>query len=231
MERNGVLANRWNGPIKREHRSEKRLAWSQEKNQTHKERLLQHDTLAADLETVSIRHAESIDIDKTLQEKIKELRSHQDINSKHEIKMLQKQIESEKEKRCALKIERTSIKKTIQELKDSGLNGSRINGRRPTSSVPVPTVNERLEVPGMFSLQVLPISIFKIEPQDSDSFQNNTTEDFAEASESSTNMAPYFNQNYIIPILENETLDTGFSLSGASREILVYYMISFNLFI
>jgi hypothetical protein len=54
MERNGVLPNRWNGPTKREHRSEKRLAWSREKNQTHQERLSQHDTLAAELETISI---------------------------------------------------------------------------------------------------------------------------------------------------------------------------------
>ena len=164
MEQNGVLANRWNGPTKREHRSEKRHAWSQEKNQTRQERLSLHDTLTADLETVSIRHAESIEIDKALQEKIKSLRSHQDIGSKQEIKMLQKQIESEKEKRRALKIEKTGIKKTMQELKDSGLNGSRINGRRPTFSNPVPTadnpapqpdiekslpnVNEHLEVPG-----------------------------------------------------------------------------------
>jgi hypothetical protein len=75
MERNGVLANRWNGPIKREHRSEMRHTWSREKTQTHHERLTQHDTLAADLETVSIRHAESIEIDKALREKIKALRS------------------------------------------------------------------------------------------------------------------------------------------------------------
>ena len=82
MEQNGVLANRWNGPIEREHRSEMRHAWSQEKNQTCQECLLQHDTLAAELETISIQHGESIDIDKDLQEKIKILRSHQDINSK-----------------------------------------------------------------------------------------------------------------------------------------------------
>ena len=178
MERNGVLANRWNGPIKREHRSEMRHAWSREKNQTCQERLSQHDTLATELETVSIRLADSIDIDKSLQEKIKRLRSHQDISSKREIKILQKQIESEKEKRRTLKIERTSIKKTMLELKDSGLNGSRLNGRRPTSSTPVPTadnpaphsdienppslpnINEHpsLEVPGMFTLLQLQVS-------------------------------------------------------------------------
>jgi hypothetical protein len=169
MERNGVLPNRWNGPTKREHRSEKRLAWSREKNQTHQERLSQHDTLAAELETISIRHAESIDLDKALHEKIKGLRSHQDISSKQEIKIVQKQIESEKEKRRALKIERTGIKKTMQELKDSGLSGSRINGRRPASSTPIPPVDNpagqsdiekslpninespNLEIPSMFT--------------------------------------------------------------------------------
>ena len=66
---------------------------------------------------------ESLEIDKTLQGKIKALRSHQDISSKQKIKMLQKQVEGEKEKRHALEIERTSIKKSLQELKDSGLNG------------------------------------------------------------------------------------------------------------
>jgi len=170
MERIGVLPNRWNGPIKREHLSEQRHAWSREKYQTHQEHLSQHDTLTADLETVSIQHAESIKVDKALQEKIKDLRSHLDTSSKQEIKMIQKQIEGEKEKRRALKIERTSIKKKFQELKDSGLNGSRINGRRPTSSTPVPTtdnqleaprsdvenpltnVNEHLEVPSMFTV-------------------------------------------------------------------------------
>ena len=98
--------------------------------------------LAAELETVSSWHVESLEIDKTLQGKIKALRSHQDISSKQEIKMLQKQVEGEKEKRHALEIERTSIKKSLQELKDSGLNWSRINGCRPRSSsqalTPVP---------------------------------------------------------------------------------------------
>jgi hypothetical protein len=177
MERTGVLPNRWNGPIKREHRSEQRHAWSREKNQTHQERLSQYDALAADLETVSIRHAESIDIDKALHEKIKALRvrSQQDINSKQEIKIIQKEIESEKEKRRSLKIEKSRIKKTLQEFKDSALNGSRINGRRPTSSTPtpkadnppphsdvenpIPNLNDHLEVPGRFTL--LHISIFK----------------------------------------------------------------------
>jgi hypothetical protein len=118
-----------------------RHAWNREKNQTLQERLLQHVTLAAELKTVSIRHAESIDIDKALQEKIKTLSSHQDISSKQEIKILQKQIESEKEKRRTLKIEKTGIKKTMQELKNSGLNRSCINGRWPTSSTPIPTAD------------------------------------------------------------------------------------------
>ena len=186
MEDIGILPNRWNGPIKREHLSEQRHAWSQEKTQTHLERLSQYETLAADLETVSIQHAESIEIDKALQEKSKalRLRSKQDISSKQEIKIIQKEIEIEKEKRRVLKIKRTSLKKTMQELKDFGLNGSRINGRRPTtSSTPAPTadtgtttsntphsdvenpqplvpnVNEHLEAPGMFTL--VRISIFK----------------------------------------------------------------------
>ena len=178
MERIGVLPNRWNGPSKREHLSEQRRAWSHEKNQTHQERLSQHDALSADLATVSIRHAESMDIDKALQEKIKALRvrSQQDSSSKHEIKRIQKEIEIEKEKRRALKTEKTRIKKTIQELKDSGLNGSRINGRRPTSSSLMPAtdnppshsdieklfpdINEHLEVPSTST--VLWISLFSM---------------------------------------------------------------------
>jgi hypothetical protein len=235
MERIGVLPNRWNGPIKREHLSEQRHAWSREKNQTHQERLSQHDALAAELETVSIRHAESIDIDKALQEQIKALRSQQDISSKQEIKNIQKEIESEKEKRRALKIERTRIKKTMQELKDSGLNGSRINGRRPTSSTPTPTadnppphsdldiplpnVNEHLEVPSMSTL--LRISI-KFNLKDlSDSFldilytMDSESEDLKMA-EASTNTAPYFNPNYI-PVIENDHLDSGSTgFNGAS---------------
>ena len=138
------MPNRWNGPIKREHLSEQRHAWGREKIQTHQELLSRHDALAADLETISIRHAESIVIDKALQEKIKALRVHsqQDISSKQEIKIIQKEIESEKEKRRVLKNERTGIKKIMQELKDSGLSGSRINGRRPTSSTPAPTADK-----------------------------------------------------------------------------------------
>jgi hypothetical protein len=192
MEHIGVLPNRWNGPIKREHLSEQRHAWSREKNQTHQERLSQHDALVADFETVSIRHAESIDTEKALQEKIKALRvgSQHDISSKQEIKIIQREIECEKEKRRALKIDKAGIKKMIQELKDSGLNGSRINGRRPTSSsTPAPTsdnppqgppshpdvgilenpfpnvlnASEHLELPSMFTLQVLRFSIFKIQ--------------------------------------------------------------------
>ena len=84
MEDMRILLNRWNGPIKREHLSEQHHAWSQEKNQTHLERLSQYETLAADLETVSIQYAKSIEIDKALQEKSKALRLHskQDISSK-----------------------------------------------------------------------------------------------------------------------------------------------------
>jgi hypothetical protein len=236
MERNGVLQNRWNGPIKREHRSEKRLAWSREKNQTHQERLSQHDTLAAELETTSIRHAESIELNKSLQDKIKALRSHQDISSKQEIKDLQKQIETEKEKRRALKIERTGIKKTMQGLKDSGLNGSRINGRRPASSTPIPTVDNpagqsdieaslpninespNLETPSMFIFfgsQYLKFN-FRYLIKVSDSLLNNTMEDLAEASLTSMNAATFFEQVYNPTILENEPQAFPHSTTGFS---------------
>ena len=73
MERIGILPNCWNRPSQREHLSEQHHAWTWEKKQTHQERLLQHDALAADLEGISIRHTESIDIDKALQESIKAL--------------------------------------------------------------------------------------------------------------------------------------------------------------
>ena len=62
MERLGVLPNRWNGPIKREHLSEQRRAWSHEKNRTHQEHLSQHDALSADLAAVSIQHADTVDL-------------------------------------------------------------------------------------------------------------------------------------------------------------------------
>ncbi|KAF8951490.1 hypothetical protein BDZ97DRAFT_1909987 [Flammula alnicola] len=132
MEKNGVLPKRWNGPNEREHLSEQRRAWSHEKKKTHQERLSQYDILEAELDTVSLRQTESLNVDKALQEQIKVLRSDQGVNSKEKIKALQKQVETEKEKRRALKTRRQEIKKDIQELKDSGLNGSRINGRRPT---------------------------------------------------------------------------------------------------
>ena len=61
----------------------------------------------------------------------------------------------------------------------------------------------------------------------SDSFLNNTSEDIADAS--NTNTAQYFNQDYTIPSLENEPLDTGFS--GASRATLAHIGIGFNPFI
>ena len=239
MERIGVLPNRWNGPIKREHLSEQRRAWSREKNQTHQEHLSQHDALAADLQTASIRHAESMDIDKALQEKIKALRvrSQQDSSSKQEIKVIQKEIEIEKEKRRELKIEKTRIKKTMQELKDSGLNRSRINGRRPTSSTPTPTAqvdnppsrsdidnflpnindSEHLEVPSMFT--VLPISLFKIQIKgpflDYLNTMESESEDLTVAEASSMNTAQYFNPNYI-PVIEKDNLDSGTGFSGAS---------------
>ena len=156
MENIGILPNHWNGPIKQEHRSEQRHAWS-----THQEHLSQHDALASDLETVSIWHAESIDIDKALQEKIKALRVHSqhDISSKQEIKTIQKEIEIKKKKRHALKIERAGIKKTMQELKDSGLNSSRINGRRPTSSTPAPTGDKLNPLPHSDIKNPLPLLV------------------------------------------------------------------------
>ena len=182
-----------------------------------------------------------MDIDKALQEKIKALRVHsqQDSSSKQEIKVIQKEIEIEKEKRRALKIEKTRIKKTMQELKDSGLNGSRINGRRPTSSTPTPTaqvdnppsrsdidnflpnINDSehhdLEVPSMFT--VLPISLFKnqiIGPfLDYLNTRESESEDLTMAEASSMNTAQYFNPNYI-PVIEKDNLDSGTGFSGAS---------------
>ena len=237
MERLGVLPNRWNGPIKREHLSEQRRAWSHKKNRTHQEHLSQHDALSADLAAVSIRHAESMDIDKALQEKIKALRvrSQQDSSSKLEIKIIQKEIEIEKEKRRAMKTEKTCIKKAMQELKDSGLNGSRINGRRPTSSTLTPTadnppshsdvdnllpnINEDLEVPSMFT--VVRISLFKIQLKGPFLDNLNTMESesddltMAEASSTNTQAAPYFNLNDL-PVIEKDILDSGIGFGGAS---------------
>ena len=240
MERSGVLPNRWNGPIKRERLSEQRRAWSREKNQTHQENLSQYEALSDDLATISIRHAESMNIDKALQEKIKTLRvhSHQDSSSKQEIKIIQKEIDIEKEKRRALKTEKTRIKKTMQELKDSSLNGSRINGRRPTTSTLTPTADnppsysnvddllpnindlEHLEVPSMFT--VLRILLFNVQLKGLFLDNLNTTmesesQEMTMAEASSTNTAPYFNPNLnYIPVLEKDNWGLAKGFHGAS---------------
>lgn len=150
MECNGVLPKRWNGPSEREHLNCQRRAWSQMKQKDCDDKLAHHDEFTAELQRLSSQQAESLTLDKSLQAQIKTLRDNQDTGWKEKIKALQKQVDDEKQKRRGYKNRRQVINNSIQELKDMGLNGSRVNGWHMTHLIEtvVPVRPELSNSPG-----------------------------------------------------------------------------------
>jgi hypothetical protein len=156
MERNAVLPKRWNGPLEREHLNSQRRSWSQVKQKDRDDKLAHYDEFTTELQKLSLQQAESLNLDKLLQGQIKMLRDNQEIDWKEKIKALQQQVEDEKEKRRGYKNRRQVINKSVQELKDNGLSGTRVNGRRPTHSANNMAVgllgNEVTNMSGMLAL-------------------------------------------------------------------------------
>jgi len=150
MERNGVLPKRWNGSAEREHLNTQRQAWTHAKKKNRDDKLAHHDEFTAELQTLSTQQTESLDLDKSLQAQIKALRDTHDIDWKERIKALEQQVEDEKEKWRGFKNRWQVINVAIQELKDNGLSGSRINGHCPTLQVENQAVkNEPYDTSGM----------------------------------------------------------------------------------
>lgn len=144
MEENAVLPKRWNGPSEREHLNTQRRAWSHAKQKDRDSKLAHHDEFTAELQFISSQQAESLKLDKSLQAQIQMLRDNRNSNWKEEIKDLQQQIEAEKEKRRGYKNQQQIINKSIQGLKDNGLSGARLHGRRPALSVEKRTAEDDL---------------------------------------------------------------------------------------
>ena len=155
MEHNAVLPKRWNGPSEREHLNTRRRAWSHAKQKDRDDKLDRHDEFTAELQALSSQQAESIKLDKLLQAQIKTLRDNRDHDWKEKIKAVQQEVEVEKEKRRGYKSRRLLINQSIQELKDNGLSGTRVNGRRPTFSAGSSTVGHKIyDVFGTSSLSM-----------------------------------------------------------------------------
>ena len=108
------------------------------------DKLDRHDELTAELQALSSQQAESIKLDKLLQAQIKTLRDNRDHDWKEKIKVVQQEVEVEKEKRRGYKSQRLLINQSIQELKDNGLSGAQVNGCRPTLSAGSSTVGQKL---------------------------------------------------------------------------------------
>ena len=144
MERNAVLPKRWNGPSEREHLNTQRRAWSHAKKKERDDKLADHDEFTAELKMLSSQQADSLKLDKSLHAEIQTLRDNKDVNWKEKVKALQQQVEEEKEKRRGYKNQRLVVSKSIQELKDNGLSGVRLHGRRPALSVESKTVEKEL---------------------------------------------------------------------------------------
>jgi len=163
MEQNAVLPKRWNGPSEREHLNTQRWAWSHAKQKDRDDKLAHHDEFTAELQMLSSQQANSLELDKSLQAQIQTLRNNQNTNWKEEIKALQQQVEAEKEKRRGYKNRRQVVNKSIQELKDNGLSGARVHGRRPALSVESKPVDKDLfEGPGTLLLCGTSISFKKV---------------------------------------------------------------------
>ena len=93
---------------------------------------------------LSSQQAESLKLDKLLQAQIQMLRETQIADWKEESKVLQQQIEAEKEKRQGYENQQQIINKSIQELKDNSLSGTQLHGRHPALSVESKTMEKEL---------------------------------------------------------------------------------------
>jgi hypothetical protein len=149
MEGAGILRDRWNGPAKRERHSAQRKAWKHAKETKRADQLSQYDKLMEELTSGNFQRKESLDRTKRLEDEIKEIRKtsgmslSSDLRSK--VQELQEKCSQEKQMRRDWNSCRQKIENTLQSLKGGGLNGTRLNGRRPTERpsdiVPVMNLN------------------------------------------------------------------------------------------
>ena len=135
MEHNGTLPKCWNGSAEQEHLNTQHWAWTHAKKKDCDNKIAHYDEFTTELQTLWTQQTESLNLDKSLQAQIKALQNNCDINQKGRLKALQQQVKDEKKKQWELKNQQQVIDIAIQELKDNGLSGSRINGCCPAVSV------------------------------------------------------------------------------------------------
>jgi hypothetical protein len=129
------MPRRWNGVAEREKLSAQRRNWSHRKGSIRDDQLTEYDNLQEEREVGLQLSKESIVEGKRMDVEMKNLRDTMKFDSNADFKDklvdLRRNIEQEKEKRRRLMGRRKEIDARIQELKDTGLNGARLNARRP----------------------------------------------------------------------------------------------------
>jgi hypothetical protein len=133
--REGVSPRRWNGIGEREKRSAQRQTWQARKSAHRDQQLSAYDLL-------KLERDEGAEVNKASLARSKEIESHikaiqlQIAIDRHrsdlpeEVASLRLELEQEKSSRKPWTSRRAEIDKEIQKLKDGGLLGVRINGRR-----------------------------------------------------------------------------------------------------
>ncbi|KAJ7862404.1 hypothetical protein B0H14DRAFT_2575473 [Mycena olivaceomarginata] len=137
MERDGVMPNRWNGSAQREKLSAQRQKWATRKAAIRNDQLTSYDTLKEERDSGSEENKASLERQRSLEAQIKLLQDKMKLDRhrtdlQEQIIALRRDVDAEKSIRREWAVRRADIDKEIQRLRDSGLAGARLKGRRPS---------------------------------------------------------------------------------------------------
>ncbi|KAJ7824717.1 hypothetical protein B0H14DRAFT_2596999 [Mycena olivaceomarginata] len=137
MERDGVMPNRWNGSAQREKLSAQRQKWGARKAAIRNDQLTSYDTLKEERDSGSEENKASLERQRSLEAQIKLLQDEMKLDRhrtdlQEQIIALRRDVDAEKSIRREWAVRRADIDKEIQRLRDSGLAGARLKGRRPS---------------------------------------------------------------------------------------------------
>lgn len=137
MERSGVHKNRWNGPTERERQQSQRQQRNSRKLGLRNTQVEDYKDLQEERRIGAERSKESLDRERDLQQKVKAIQEQYKGQRKpdalkEEFDVLRRDIEAEKNLRRSWRERQKAIDEMVKQLKDNGLSGARLIGRRPS---------------------------------------------------------------------------------------------------
>jgi hypothetical protein len=134
ITRTGVMPHRWNGVTEREKLSSQRNKWSHVQKSLRDSQLSLFDDLTKELDIGNSRNQESLDSEKGLLVEVKDIRAMLKLEKRPDLKVeldgKLKEVEAGKVGRRQWAVRKKEITTELKALKDNGLAGARVNGRR-----------------------------------------------------------------------------------------------------